>query len=710
MSSPGGTPPAAPAPSSVTLVIKNPANNEGCADFSTEAPLALTVGALKLRIAREYEGHPPPNTQRLIFSGSLLRDDLAPLRDVLGANADLAAPQVLHLVVSQSNASTPGGSARPSPSPSPTTSVAFRRDGNDADRAATPPAPRPEPRPEPARADRDRDREPPAGEAREAREAPRGPRPLAPEQPGAARRPDPASAASAASASAASASAAGARAPDPAAPASDPGTGWTPVPPPSEWPPLSRAPPPAAAAAAAAGFLGYAGLGSPHARSVYDAAYAAAFAALSPGGSAPSSGSGPDPTASAASAVGVFGFPGSPAFDPFLDAAGRGLERVWGGEGYYGRGPSPSTREGYPGGGLFFSPPRGYDHEYFPAPPARRDAAASAWPSPATVRRHGAASNGDFEISRPGVASRPYYFNPRRGETTWDPPGGSDPPGGRGDAWDVVGAVPALPADAASDASAAMCDVYRNRATGELTTDPFSAAAAARDSARAALAPLANALGPRAAPEAEAALIAAARAIADGDPAAAAANAAAAAAGGRAVRVMQIRVDVKLVAKLVALVCFLGQGASREKLALYVLCAACAYLVNVGAFAGLANRLRERNPPGARVPARGGPAGVGPPERGAAAAGNEANGARRVFEGGGPGRERRGNGGGPRTRATLPGMRDGMPTTWFGEAKVLVCGFLASLLPSWEPPELHRHRAAPRAGGEGGGEARAHRD
>ena len=75
MSSPGGTPAAAPAPSSVTLVIKNPANNEGCADFSTEAPLALTVGALKLRIAREYEGHPPPNTQRLIFSGKQMNDE-----------------------------------------------------------------------------------------------------------------------------------------------------------------------------------------------------------------------------------------------------------------------------------------------------------------------------------------------------------------------------------------------------------------------------------------------------------------------------------------------------------------------------------------------------------------------------------------------------------------------------------------------------------
>jgi len=32
--------------------------------------------------------------------------------------------------------------------------------------------------------------------------------------------------------------------------------------------------------------------------------------------------------------------------------------------------------------------------------------------------------------------------------------------------------------------------------------------------------------------------------------------------------------------------------------------------------------------------------------------------------------------------------------------KVLLCGFLASLLPSWEPPELHRH---PRAAGAAAG-------
>ena len=45
----------------------------------------------------------------------------------------------------------------------------------------------------------------------------------------------------------------------------------------------------------------------------------------------------------------------------------------------------------------------------------------------------------------------------------------------------------------------------------------------------------------------------------------------------------------------------------------------------------------------------------------------------------------------PRTAALLPGMREGMPRTWLGEVKVALGGLLASLLPSWEPPELHRH-------------------
>lgn len=66
---------------------------------------------------------------------------------------------------------------------------------------------------------------------------------------------------------------------------------------------------------------------------------------------------------------------------------------------------------------------------------------------------------------------------------------------------------------------------------------------------------------------------------------------------------------------------------------------------------------------------------------------------------------------GPRTTAVLPGMREGMPTTWVGEIKVLVCGFLASLLPSWQPPELHRHRAAAPPGvAAAGGAGHPHQD
>jgi hypothetical protein len=53
-------------------------------------------------------GHSWTRTRRIIFSGALLRDDDAVIRDVLGS-ADVTAQQVFHLVTSQSNASTPAG-------------------------------------------------------------------------------------------------------------------------------------------------------------------------------------------------------------------------------------------------------------------------------------------------------------------------------------------------------------------------------------------------------------------------------------------------------------------------------------------------------------------------------------------------------------------------------------------------------------------------
>ena len=139
MSSPSAT----PTPASITVIIKNPANN-GNVDYSTEVPLGWTVGQLKFRISREYVGNPSPSMQRIIFSGALLRDDDAIIRDVLGS-ADVTAPQVFHLVTSQSNASTPAGtpsaSVRPSlPPPHP---PPWRREGiQSARRARHPPHPR----------------------------------------------------------------------------------------------------------------------------------------------------------------------------------------------------------------------------------------------------------------------------------------------------------------------------------------------------------------------------------------------------------------------------------------------------------------------------------------------------------------------------------------------------------------------------------------
>ena len=89
-------------------MVKNPANH-GSADYTTTVPASFTVGDLKRKIASELEGNPPPSTQRLIYSGALLRDDEQSLLATLGS-ADVSAPAVFHLVTSHSNASTPSTS------------------------------------------------------------------------------------------------------------------------------------------------------------------------------------------------------------------------------------------------------------------------------------------------------------------------------------------------------------------------------------------------------------------------------------------------------------------------------------------------------------------------------------------------------------------------------------------------------------------------
>ena len=132
--------------------------------------------------------------------------------------------------------------------------------------------------------------------------------------------------------------------------------------------------------------------------------------------------------------------------------------------------------------------------------------------------------------------------------------------------------------------------------------------------------------------------------------------------------------------KLASLVFFVGQGASAERLCLYTLAATFVYMAQVGAFNGIARLVLGENVLNGNGGRNGGH-NVG------AAAARAAAGLPPLPP---PG---------PRTTAILPGMRHGMPTSWFGEVKIVLGGFLASLLPSWEPPELHRHvRAAPAHG------------
>ena len=72
--------PSPSPPATICLPIKNLTKR----DFTLgEVPLALTVGELKTQIESEYEGNPPPNTQRIVYAGALLRDESAGLADVV---------------------------------------------------------------------------------------------------------------------------------------------------------------------------------------------------------------------------------------------------------------------------------------------------------------------------------------------------------------------------------------------------------------------------------------------------------------------------------------------------------------------------------------------------------------------------------------------------------------------------------------------------
>ena len=154
---------------------------------------------------------------------------------------------------------------------------------------------------------------------------------------------------------------------------------------------------------------------------------------------------------------------------------------------------------------------------------------------------------------------------------------------------------------------------------------------------------------------------------------------------GARVRVIHIRIDLKLIFKLSMMVFFLSQDASTAKFIMYILAAILVYLQQTGALAVIARWLTGNDAVG-----RGGEAGA---NNGGANRNNfgDMNGIRN-----GDGNDEFFNNRGyvPPARATHAWGHREMPQSLFGEVKILLYSFLASIFPSWLPPRLHEARRA----------------
>ena len=148
------------------------------------------------------------------------------------------------------------------------------------------------------------------------------------------------------------------------------------------------------------------------------------------------------------------------------------------------------------------------------------------------------------------------------------------------------------------------------------------------------------------------------------------------------IRVIQFRIDVKLMLKLILITAFACQDASRKKMAMYITVAVIGYLYQTGVLESVWDALFG---------------GYLPPEdelqQGGANAGanNENN---NVRDRGNNNNNNRNNRNGRRQRYRRPphvaGYTNAMPQTWFGELKIFAYSFLASLFPAWRVPNLQQ--------------------
>jgi hypothetical protein len=149
------------------------------------------------------------------------------------------------------------------------------------------------------------------------------------------------------------------------------------------------------------------------------------------------------------------------------------------------------------------------------------------------------------------------------------------------------------------------------------------------------------------------------------------------------IRVIQFRIDVKLMLKLILITAFACQDASKKKMAMYITAAIIGYLYQTGVLESIWDALFGAYLPPENEMQQGGGANAGANNNNN---NNNNNNARDQGNNNRNGRRQR-----YRRPAHVAGYTDTMPQSWLGELKIFAYSFVASLFPAWRVPNLRRN-------------------
>ena len=156
------------------------------------------------------------------------------------------------------------------------------------------------------------------------------------------------------------------------------------------------------------------------------------------------------------------------------------------------------------------------------------------------------------------------------------------------------------------------------------------------------------------------------------------------------IRVIQFRIDLKLMFKLILITAFACQDASRKKMAMYITAAVIGYLYQTGVLESVWDALFGAYLPPENEAQQGGVAD-------ARANNNNNNNNNNARDEGNNNNNNRNNiRNGRRQRYRRPphvaGYTDAIPQSWFAELKIFAYSFLASLFPAWRVPNLQQQQ------------------